>query len=200
MNSDLESALDELGLRYRRFGPFAVLSFDCGLASYDLSVPVDLRVSHGLLVGRAFLFGPVVRDRGEAVARYVAFASSQLVGTKLVLVEGNVLVQAEENLRASLRDVADELIGRLLSAAQLVALEVVAVATDLTVHRVVLDLLLATSDTSTLATEEGSEALAELADTPANPAHVALSRRGPEPEPDDAPRSQIALRQQVRTD
>ncbi len=202
MTPPLEAALDELGFRYRRFGPFVVLTFDCGLPSYKLSVPVDLRVSDGYLVGRAFLFGPVAADRGEAVARYASFASAQLVGAKLVVVEGNVLVQTEERVRAKLRDLVYELVGRLLSAAQLVALEVVSVATDPTVHRLALDLLLGTPDPSALAIEEGMEALAEVAGGPTNQAHVALTRRerAPEHDADDVQRPTIVLQQQSWTD
>jgi hypothetical protein len=203
MTADLEAALNELDLRYRFFGPLAVLTFDSGLPSYELSLPVDLRVSDGYLVGRAFLFGPVLQEKGETTARYVAFASAQLVGAKLVMVDSNVLVQAEEPLRSNMGEVVHEIIRRLLSAARVVALEVVSVATDPAVHQMVLDLL-GTSDTSSLPVEEGAEAeaLAELAGGPANQANVALSRRDHRAEQDygDASQAIVVVQQQSWTD
>lgn len=179
MIAAIESALDELGVVHRRFGPFVVMSFDCGLAGYELSVPVDLHVSGGYAIGRAFLFGPVASDSREVVALFVAFASAQLAGAKLVMEDANVLVQIEEPLEdVDLAARVPDLLRRLLSAAQLVALEVVSLATDPTVQGLAVSLLY---EPFTAAAEEdihGGDSLAGLVEAPVNQAHVVMARRG----------------------
>jgi hypothetical protein len=176
--AEVEDALDAMQLRYHRLGPLVVLNFDCGLPAYTLPIAIDLRVSAGYLVGRGFLFGPVAAESSEAVAHYVALASAQLAGAKLTMDTANVLVQVEEPLwAAGVRKVTNDVLRRVLLAAQTVALEVVSLATDSTVRTLVADLMLRAYMPGSESALGETNALASLVQDQLNQSEIVLTRR-----------------------
>lgn len=178
MITEVEQALDAMHLRYQRFGPLVVLNFDCGLAAYTLPIAIDLRLSAGYLVGRGFLFGPVAAESSEAVARYVALASAQLAGAKLTMDTANVLVQVEEPLwGGEARKVTNDVLRRVIVAAQTVALEVVSLATDATVRTLVVDVMLRPYTPGNESPLGGTDALASLVQDEVNESEIVLTRR-----------------------